>query len=327
MPSYRFTRDEIADLHAHLLRLNGHSPANGVTPDEIRIGLATGPDTRLSSAVERVIRAAFEDVNAHGGIFRRKILLVSGPRHADLKGATLASVASLANDWNASDQPVIGPLSAAAEGSNVFTLLPAETEQWSSLCRYLARDARNSVQVLPEDQQRFIGSVPACRALLRETGAAKTILFAGREADLERVIRANPGRQIAALHIAVARTVSRLPEEARNRLLIACPALPADQADPAAIDAAAAGSPEFPALRAMALGAARVLIEALKRAGRDLTQDRLQAALETLNGFETGLIPPVTFGPGTRSGVRGAYLVRAAADRFILLSSWMTAEE
>lgn len=328
MPSYRFSREELTDLWEHLLQLNGRVLSHGVTSDEIRIGMATGPNAQASAAVQQVVRAAFEGINAEGGIFRRKLVLETRPRHAGLKGATFAVIASLGDDdWNAAAQPVIGPLSAAAAGPNVYTLLPSATEQWSALCGYLAKNTPHGVRIVPEDQQQFVAAAPACRVLRMKAGAAPTILFAGREADLERVILANPGRQVATLHVVAGRSAFRLPEEARGRLLIAYPAVPADQVDLAAVETAAAGRPEFPALQSMALGSARVLIEALKRAGRDLTQSRLEAALESLNGFETGLIPPVTFGSGKQSGVRGAYLVRASADRFIPLGSWITAEE
>jgi hypothetical protein len=52
-----------------------------------------------------------------------------------------------------------------------------------------------------------------------------------------------------------------------------------------------------------------VLVEGLKRAGRALSRERLVSSLEALHAFETGLSPPVTFGPDRRVGVLGAYVV------------------
>jgi ABC-type branched-subunit amino acid transport system substrate-binding protein/cytochrome c553 len=58
-----------------------------------------------------------------------------------------------------------------------------------------------------------------------------------------------------------------------------------------------------------ALAGAMIFVEGLKRTGRDLTRERLVAQLERLNEFETGLIPPVTYGPNRRTGTDDLYIV------------------
>ena len=62
-------------------------------------------------------------------------------------------------------------------------------------------------------------------------------------------------------------------------------------------------------MQVAALVSARILVEGLQRAGRDLTRPKLVAALAALQDFETGLIPPISFGPNQRTGVRGAHIV------------------
>jgi len=59
-----------------------------------------------------------------------------------------------------------------------------------------------------------------------------------------------------------------------------------------------------------ALAGAEILGEALGRAGRDLTRDRLIEQMESLRGFETGYAPPVTYTPNRRLGARGAWVLR-----------------
>jgi ABC-type branched-subunit amino acid transport system substrate-binding protein len=61
---------------------------------------------------------------------------------------------------------------------------------------------------------------------------------------------------------------------------------------------------------ATALASAEILGEALRRAGRGLTRDRLVEQLETLRGFETGSAPPVTYTPTRRLGARGAWVMK-----------------
>ncbi len=58
-----------------------------------------------------------------------------------------------------------------------------------------------------------------------------------------------------------------------------------------------------------ALAAAKILFEALQRAGRDVTRERLVDALETLQSYRTGLMPPVTFSPSRHVGTDGAWIV------------------
>lgn len=47
---------------------------------------------------------------------------------------------------------------------------------------------------------------------------------------------------------------------------------------------------------------AAVFVEGLKRAGAEPTREKLIKSLETLKDYETGVIPPVTFGPGDHAG-------------------------
>ena len=57
-------------------------------------------------------------------------------------------------------------------------------------------------------------------------------------------------------------------------------------------------------------GAAKVLVEGLQRAGRDVTREKLIAALETLKGFDTGLTLPVTFTKDTHEGSTEVRMLR-----------------
>lgn len=53
-------------------------------------------------------------------------------------------------------------------------------------------------------------------------------------------------------------------------------------------------------------GGAKILVEGLKRAGKDLTREKFISALETLRDFQTGVLPPVTFTKTDHDGGRGA---------------------
>jgi ABC-type branched-subunit amino acid transport system substrate-binding protein len=74
-----------------------------------------------------------------------------------------------------------------------------------------------------------------------------------------------------------------------------------------------------------ALAAAEVLVEGLQRAGRDLSREQLITALEGLYEHETGLTPPLSFGPNRRIGAQGAYVmaVDLAAGSFRPVGDWV----
>lgn len=102
--------------------------------------------------------------------------------------------------------------------------------------------------------------------------------------------------------------------EADARVFAAFPLLRSDQS-PDALERlhslqAAYGIPaEHLPMQVAVLASAKVLIEGLQRGGRDLTRAKFVAALAALQNFETGLIPPISFGPNRRTGVRGAHVV------------------
>jgi hypothetical protein len=55
--------------------------------------------------------------------------------------------------------------------------------------------------------------------------------------------------------------------------------------------------------------AAELLVAGLEGCGRDLTRACLVARLEDLQGFDTGVAPPLRYGPGRRIGALGAHVV------------------
>jgi ABC-type branched-subunit amino acid transport system substrate-binding protein len=74
-----------------------------------------------------------------------------------------------------------------------------------------------------------------------------------------------------------------------------------------------------------AYSAAKILIEGLKRAGKDVSREKLIAALESLNRFETGLTPVITYGLNRRIGATGAYVVAIDLEKkqFVPTSEWI----
>ena len=74
-----------------------------------------------------------------------------------------------------------------------------------------------------------------------------------------------------------------------------------------------------------AYSADKILVEALKRAGKDLSREKLIQALEGLYEYATGLTPAITYGPNRRIGANGAYVVtiNLKEKQFTPASGWI----
>jgi ABC-type branched-subunit amino acid transport system substrate-binding protein len=131
---------------------------------------------------------------------------------------------------------------------------------------------------------------------------------------------------------AIGREVFDAPPSFDHKIFISFPTSPADQT--------AEGIEEFRALAAKyklpathvamqlsAYGAARILVEGLKRAGKDLSREKLIGTLEGLNQYATGVTPAVTYGPNRRIGAMGAYVITIDLEKkqFLPASSWVNA--
>ncbi|MCA1636630.1 MAG: ABC transporter substrate-binding protein, partial [Acidobacteria bacterium] len=86
-------------------------------------------------------------------------------------------------------------------------------------------------------------------------------------------------------------------------------------------------APRHTASQLAAFAAAKVFVESLKRAGRDLTREKLVAALEGFYDYETGVTPRITFGPNRRVGAAGASIVTIDPEKkeFTMVGNWFKA--
>lgn len=71
-----------------------------------------------------------------------------------------------------------------------------------------------------------------------------------------------------------------------------------------------------------------ILVEGLKRTGKDLTREKFVAAMETIKDYtEEGLVPGITFGPNRHHGLNAVRLMRAgkATDATVTqITPWQT---
>ncbi|HYG11868.1 MAG TPA: ABC transporter substrate-binding protein, partial [Pyrinomonadaceae bacterium] len=116
----------------------------------------------------------------------------------------------------------------------------------------------------------------------------------------------------------------------KGKIFLSFPSVPSD-VKPAALEQlrALAAKYKLPqahvAAQISAYVSAQLLVEGLKRAGRDLSREKFIAALEGLYDYDTGLTPPITYGPNRRVGAAGAYIVAVETEtkRFAPASGWI----
>jgi ABC-type branched-subunit amino acid transport system substrate-binding protein len=115
-----------------------------------------------------------------------------------------------------------------------------------------------------------------------------------------------------------------------RRVFLSFPTSPADQT--------AEGLQEFRALaekyklptkhlaaQVSAYSAAKILAEALKQAGKDVSRERLIQVLERFYEYRTGLTPAVSYGLNRRIGAMGAHVITVdlKTKQFIPASGWI----
>ena len=71
--------------------------------------------------------------------------------------------------------------------------------------------------------------------------------------------------------------------------------------------------------------AAMLFAEGAKRAGRNLTRDSLVTALESVKGFESGIVPPITIGPDHETQKQG-FWVKVENGKFKQLTDWLKSD-
>jgi ABC-type branched-subunit amino acid transport system substrate-binding protein len=70
---------------------------------------------------------------------------------------------------------------------------------------------------------------------------------------------------------------------------------------------------------------ARVIVEALRRAGANAGRSALRQALESLRGLDLGIGAPLTFTPERHQGLDSVYFTRVEGDRWVPIADWSAA--
>ena len=308
----------------------------------------TGPfaGTAVAGAV---LRAHLEQqINDDDGIYGRRLGIVTAESEADPEAFGTAAdgllgepVFALVGAVPAFAQAEVTRRAAAAR-TPLVNLLPPAAEAEPSYGFHLLSGPREEVQCLLQ-QAREHAAVIADRELAASLGAdlpayaapadgaaARRLVSELTQEGIGTLLALDGGTPLTLLleaahaqgfapdllvpGAALRGGMASLPADYPSLRLIAYPTLPVDwRAERRQALAALVLAARVPdtALLSQIMGyvAAEPVSEGLRRAGKNLARADFVAALEGLYRFDTGLTPPLSYGPNRRIGANGAYLV------------------
>ena len=167
------------------------------------------------------------------------------------------------------------------------------------------------------------------------------LLFLGNESEAVALLKAAKGIDwlpyILLPGVLTGKSIYEIPSGFKDKVFLAYPTLPEDRKE--------RGMREFSSLsrrrnlpaahlaaQLSAYSAVQILVESLKRSGRNLSREKLISTLERLYEFDTGLTPLITYGPNRHIGALGAYIVTVDPDKrgtkdFISHKKWIIPNE
>ncbi len=261
---------------------------------------------------------------------------------------------SVLNLLSQGEVPVVGPLTfepASRQRGSVFYILPDLEDQGAAALREIVRRSRGVPAAVALIRGAGPGPARLAEGVLTEArrGHVDVVIEDCCEDGADATIRKLKNRRVGELVVAasaeeLALVMARAADlDWTPRLTV--PAVLAGMPHPgwpAPVDiilpplarasghpvserfdlllahGATAGDPRASlgqhAMQMAAFAAAELLTEALVRSGRELRREDMLGALRNMRAFDTGMMPPLSFGPNRRTGTRGALRLSMAGD-------------
>jgi ABC-type branched-subunit amino acid transport system substrate-binding protein len=207
----------------------------------------------------------------------------------------------------------------------------AVTEAIKDQCRKSGCDAPQIY-----NYQRASFDAAALAGKLSQTGRSVVFFLGTSEEALALMKEADKLRWSPQIYLpgSVAGSgVLDAPQSFSRKIFLSFPTSPADQTTEGVGEfhalATKYGLPAHHlAVQLSAFAAAKILVEGLKRAGKDVSREKLIGTLEGLNGYGTGVTPLVTYGPNRRIGALGAYVVTIDLEKkeFVPVGPWVNTD-
>src|SRR5947208_3275473 len=301
--------------------------APGITTRDIRIGMTAafkGANAGLGTELYRGAQACYTEINARGGIHGRMVSVI-------------------ALDDGYEPTPCIRNTIDLIEKEQVFFLsnyvgTPTLTRALPVIKRYAKfdEDMTPAVKALRQagvDVVLCTGAYQGCGAFVRSARDAgwpvpiSNVSFVGCEAMLSLLVThgKTSGRDYtqALINSQVVPSYddASLPAVVEYRAMM-------DRHAPQVPEALRDGkyAPEPHSFRSFeGFVNAKVIVEALRRAGANPTRPSFRAALESLKNVDLGIGAPLTFGPERHQGLDSVYFTRVENGRWVPVTDWSAA--
>jgi len=350
MPRFQLTPTQVTALFDYLRIVGTERDLDpGIAADEIRVG-AVLPLSGAQAEWGRAMRAGLETALANAGpIYGRRLRVITVDagddaaaawRHLAASDQVFALVATVLPAGaeaveDTQDVPVIGPLvpTPAQIAANQFYLLAPVEDQMRVLVDELADETPHSLRLAiigPEGNVADAVTDQAARngaMVVRRTNVLTAVLPPAVEPAPDAVL-VLPGVDLSRLAAQLSdrrgdwllsgtAEIMTLGGATDQRLRLVLPVLPAD---PQGREPSTAT-----VIPPLAVAAAAVFVEGLKRMGARASRAGLIAAIETLRDFPTGVLPPVNFARGQHGGNPASVVIRPDGNRgLIVLGGWRT---
>lgn len=369
MPHFQMSQEDLADLIAYLKTLGTDADtklaAPGLSETQIRIGVILPPArlAEMHNAVDSALRAYFEDLNQHGGVFGRRIELqtIDYPEGAENRTQTVSNFLStqdifaVTSSFIAGGEDVLTPIFNQKKIPLIaaFTLYPpalvnpfvfyfnegvsGEVKALTDFAAKRSRAVSPRVGVMyfenPPSRELAAAVEQACKAVNlaaparialssendMNTATARRAMQAGydylflltSEPNVLNVLRLASGAnsQTAFLipgSLAQSDAVNSFAGVNARTFLAVSASQHGISSEAAEEYKHLAESHALPAYRVTeqwtALAGAKLLVEALRRDGRNLSREGLIKSLEETASFNTGFAPSLTYSPNRHTG-------------------------
>ena len=167
-------------------------------------------------------------------------------------------------------------------------------------------------------EQLVRGASPSAVAAVQAMAQKKPdyVFFFGKAEDFtgfaQEMGRQNLESRLVSSALMVGHGAFAIPAGVAGRTYLANPASlpnPTDYSEFITIMKKGGVEVRSAAFQTVAFAAAKVFVEATKVSSRRLTRAELVKSLEQLRNFNTGVLPPISFGPNRRVGAAGSYVV------------------
>ena len=274
----------------------------------------------------------FAEVAEESGVPVVGPITQNAPADAGLRDYTFYLLSGLAQQGRALVDYAMGRM---PDPSMLGAVVYGDIDETAAMAQAMADQAESWGRERPPlhaYQPRQLDAGPLVEEL--RAGGVQYVFFAGGDAALDRFLGAADESGWTPFVFApgqlAGRAAVQAPARFQGRLYLAYPSAPGDHSE--------VGQQEFQAFHARhelsrdhlytqinAYTSARLMVEALRKAGRSVSRKGLLESLESFYGWESGFTPPLTYGKNRRVGARGAHVVTVdlSAKSFRSGSSWI----